>query len=223
MAIPPERLKRHWPFLSSVDLFSPAGNEAIQLTWRFSWIDPTGQAWTWLNRRAQPVVVAGQTARLPPPTDQVWLACLDGVMWQAEPDWRWLLDAVQLICHEDIQWDQLLGVCRETATVLPVRAALNFLAQSLQIPVPAVALAELNGTLVTAENARRYELFSRRQGRLGTVRRRWLEYASQASGHAGLAGFIHYLEFAWSLSSNREVLVQATQRGSNLHPGPGDK
>jgi hypothetical protein len=222
-AIPAARLKRHWPHLSSVDLLSPAGSDVIQLTWRLPWSDPAGEALTSLTRRAQPVVVAGQTARLPLPTDQLWLACLDGVMWQAEPDWRWLLDAAQLVGNEDVQWGQLLGVCRETATVLPIRAALDFLAQSLGVPVPAAALAELQATPVTAEETRRFELFSRRQGRLGTVRRRWLEYAGRATGRTSLAGFVHYLEVAWSLGSSREVLMQAAQRGWNLPPGPHEK
>ncbi len=204
--VPGARPLRHWPYLHGLLLCPPLGTESVRLEWRL----PLGEA-------------AGQTLpALPYATDQLWLACLDGVLWRAEPDWRWLIDAVQLIHANSIDWAALVQFCRETATILPVRDALGYMVLAVQAPIPAATLAELHTVPTAPAAARQFALISRRQGRLGMARHHWLLYRAMAAARPSLPGFVRYLEAYWSLGSGPQVLLEATKRGwtsrEALHP-----
>ena len=192
---------------------SPAGNEPIQIAWRLPVGDAAGHALATLYQRAQPVTLAGWGARVPVATDRVWLACLDGVVWHAEPDWRWAVDAVRLIRNAAIDWEALVETSRRSATIMPVREALGFLALALQAPVPSATLGQLQMAAVSAAEARQFALISRRQGRLGAARRHWRQYTALAQDRPSLPGFVRFLEADWALGSSGEVLREVAKRG----------
>ncbi len=205
--------QRHWPLLWNLALRGPGGHEPIQFAWRLPWGDANGQTLAAIYQRALPITVGDRPARVPDQTDRLWLACLDGVVWRAEPDWRWVVDAVRLVQGRAVDWAQLVETCRRTVTILPVREALRFLALALQAPVPTAMLGQLQSAVVAPAEARRFALISRRQGRLGAARRRWEQYVTLAEGRPSLPGFVRFLEAGWALGSGREVLREAARRG----------
>ena len=194
-------------------LRAPGGHEPLPLTWRLPLGDAKGQTLAAIAQRAQPAADAEQPWRVPDATDQLWLACLDGVVWRPQPDWRWALDAVRLMRSEGIDWARLVETCRQTSTILPVREALDFLELALQAHLPSATRMQLQAATVTATAARQFALISRRQGRLGAARRRWQQYAALAEGRPNLPGFVRFLEAGWALGSSRDVLREAAKRG----------
>jgi hypothetical protein len=89
-----------------------------------------------------PVTVAHASTSAPSPTDQLLHVCVHGLA--ANPAvLRWVADAVTVSRTAELDWDRLLesGVARRVT--LPLRAALAYLRDAYEVPVPERILVEL--------------------------------------------------------------------------------
>jgi hypothetical protein len=159
------------------------------------------------------MIIAGRDTRAPDATDQIWLACTAGAVWRAEADWRWAIDAVWVIRGGMIDWSRLAETSRQCQTTCQVRAALSFLATVLPAPVPPAVLELMQSAAVSPVEAGIFDLTSRRYGRLGAMRRHWLQYYLQTNGRPSRLGFLRYLEAEWALGSRRQAMLAACKRG----------
>jgi len=207
----------HWRFRTSAFFQSSLNNEAIEICWRLIPYDPARLGASGIWQRSQPARLAGQATRVPDVTDQLWMACAEGVVWQAVPDWRWAVDAVQLIQGGGMDWPRLIENCRQCQTTCRVRAALSFIATALEAPVPEAVIGQLQAAAISPAEADFFHLVSRRQGRLGSARKHWRQYCSRVDGRPSPAGFLSYLATEWGFETAGQALVEAGKRGALGH------
>jgi hypothetical protein len=99
---------------------------------------------------------AGREVRILNPADQLLHLFVHGLEWCRTPGIRWISDACTVIRRSpDLDWERLIAEARQRNLVLFVRSALNYLADSFDVPVPGEALQSLNCLPVSARE--RYE------------------------------------------------------------------
>ena len=70
------------------------------------------------------------------PTDQILHACVHGIHWNKVAPLRWVADAMMVMRHSEIDWERLVEHARDRRLNLPVGAALHYLHDKMNAPIP---------------------------------------------------------------------------------------
>jgi Uncharacterised nucleotidyltransferase len=126
-------------------------------------VDGGGQEELWA--RARTIEVVGVSAQVLEPTDQLLCVCAVGPDLFLTPQAQWLADAAVLVAGGEIDWAALTRRAQERRVTARVRAAMDYLADELGLPVPDAA--RLPRAAVPRRERLAYRLYVRRGGPLG--------------------------------------------------------
>jgi hypothetical protein len=173
-----------------------------------------------------PVSIAGASARILAPADQVIQACVHGEKWVRIPGIRWVADALVVIRGGQVRWERLVEQAVKRGFVLRLRAQLAYLQSVFDARIPPEAMAGLAAAPVA-----RLERFEQRWGvrdrRRPWVLVYWCNHVRSAPGGpvARLLTFPRYLQATWRLPSAWQVPGAGLARlGRSLapsRPAPG--
>jgi hypothetical protein len=165
------------------------------------------EAW-WAASRA--VDVRGTRFGVLAPADQLLHVCVHGAKWTWRPAIHWIADAVSIVRAGDVDWARLVAQARARRFTLRARETLEFLAASMQAPIPREVLMELAGVSPSALERFEYRVHSGAHPRLGELPRYWCNYLrSRPGGVLRPLGFARYLQRAWELPSLADVPARA--------------
>jgi hypothetical protein len=162
-----------------------------------------------------PLEWQGVSTRMLGPADQLLHLCVHGMYGQQSEGvavLRWVPDAIAVIRrHADaegtgadvgVDWQRLVEQSRARRLIMPVRAALEFLADLPGTVVPNSVLLSLQS--MTPDPLERREFLAQRgrTGPLGYVPILWLQYrrnCEATGGRATFAGFLDFLQSLWGV------------------------
>jgi hypothetical protein len=149
--------------------------------------------------------------------DHLLSVCIHGLMWNEVPPMRWIVDAMRLLdtpAHP-VDWPRLLEMARACRGSLSVHAALSYLRERFDAPVPEAVLAELARTPTSRLEREIYAALTR-GGNWRNARLLWLEFQARraaGSGHAfSLPDFLEHLRVANDHGSRWQTLRWAGSR-----------
>lgn len=154
------------------------------------------------------------------PTDQLFHACIHGVMWNVLPPLRWVADSMMVLktSEDDIDWDRLVTLARERYLVLRLTEALTYLHTQLKAPIPGTVLKDLQDS--TISNTERREHLSRcRPSRFGQLPSLWYHYKAlkkrrrEWNIQSKFMGFPTYLQHVWGLEHFWQLPVSIIVKG----------
>jgi hypothetical protein len=92
-----------------------------------------------------PTNIEGAPTRRLNYADELLHTAVHGVAWNVVSPFRWAADATMLLnaSASEIDWSRLVTQARERRLTLPVRAALSYLQDTLEAPIPPHVLADL--------------------------------------------------------------------------------
>ena len=103
--------------------------------------------------------VCGVPARVLPPAAALVHVCGHASYHRAGERLRWVCDAWSLVDRtEDLDWDAAVALAAQARLALPLSVQVEYLAGSLDAPIPAGVLAALRRTPVSAADVRAAEL-----------------------------------------------------------------
>lgn len=108
---------------------------------------------------AEPLSVGGQATMALSPTDQLLHVCVHGVQWSAPPPIHWVVDAMVLLRSAGgrIDWSRFVRQTRRRRLTMIVAAALRYLIETFDAPVPATVLSEILRTPIGAVERAAFE------------------------------------------------------------------
>jgi hypothetical protein len=126
--------------------FRDARGRAIDLHWHVfpeSYDDSPDRA---IFERARAIDLGTEAVLGLDPADHLTLILCHGLSWAANTPLHWVADATLLLRQSEgeIDWDRVVGLARSLARIQVARAALRYLVDAHDAPVPAAALAELD-------------------------------------------------------------------------------
>jgi len=169
-------------------------------------------------QHAQPVDMSGVTTNAPHPTDLLLHICVHGAKYRAEPQFRWVADAMSILgsAKAEIDWARLVALATERRLILPVRDALRYLDDLLGAPVPPAILEILHNEPVSPVERLEYRAATRPPGVLGKLPILWTRYVRYAHYMRGakggrlrprFLGFPRYLQDYWELENPGQLLA----------------
>ena len=191
-------------------MFHDADGTRLDLHWHVLWEccgpDADDELWA----AAVPATVARAPTRVLCPADQLLHACAHGVAWNPVPPLRWAADAMLVLraAGPGLAWGRVAAQARRLQLVLPLRAALTFLRNALDAPVPEEVLATLRVAPVSMLERLEYRARVRPWSRAGALPRQVCHYVrlSRANGRRpGLVGFSRYLQQLHGLARLRDL------------------
>lgn len=199
--------------------FAHASGQQLDLHWHILWHtcrdgDDDG-CWA----RSTPVVVHGVETRVLAPADQLLHACVLGGRWEPVPNLKWAADAMAVLASSaGVEWPVLLDEARTRRVAPVVAAALDWLARTLDAPVPTDVLEALRTSPSTSGERLQSRLESRPHGRAGALALLALHQVrvARASGGWPLLGLPAYLRRMYEVerpSQWRPLLAHAWRRG----------
>lgn len=209
--LPPAQLA----FIHALGYRDGAGTE-LDLHWHALWEGARPGADDPLWRRAQPLRLAGLELATLCATDHLFQVCVHGLRWSEVPPIHWVADAALLLRSGAIDWVRLVEHGERERLTLQLLAALGFLRETLELPIPDEAIARLRAAPASA--GERLELWARMQPP-ALVRGLWLHWCDHRRQNPGSGrlrrarGFPVYLRTIWGLGSLAE-LPAATWRKS---------
>ena len=94
--------------------------------------------------RSKSCVIAGVQARILSPADNLFHVCGHAFYSSSRQSLQWVCDASLIIDrHRDLNWGLLLDCAERTHLALPLAVTLGYLAENLNVPVPATFLDSL--------------------------------------------------------------------------------
>lgn len=134
------------------------------------------------------------------PGDAFLHLCVHGLRANPVPSIRWIVDAALLVrARRDIDWPQVAAEAVRRRVVVPLRHAIDYLAEEQRAPVPEVVRA-----MMAAQPAGWLERVAHRGNVRATVATQfaatWLRYRRATQGvplARAVAGFPRFLESAW--------------------------
>jgi len=147
--------------------------------------------------------------------DQLLCVCIHGLMWNDVPPMRWIVDALLVLrsSEQPVDWQRLLEMARACRGSLSVHAALSYLRERFDAPVPDFVLAELERTPTTRLEREIYAALTH-GGNWRNARLLWLGYqARHAGGQAfGVTDFLEHLRVLNAHRSRWQTLRWAGSR-----------
>jgi hypothetical protein len=116
-----------------------------------------------------------------------------------------------------VDWDRLVRLSRERRLTLPLRDALAYLRQSLDAPVPAEVLSDLQNAPTSRLERQFYRIRLGPNDALRTIPVLWhwcgsLRMACDGTIFQRLAQFLHYLRSLWGISRTRDIPSHLAER-----------
>lgn len=242
--VPPERLEDAGRLLQAHGWMPPerwdiAGAIAVSSQVRFSgrgrpvdlcW-DPFPEACApdvreacWLA--AQPGEIAGTATRTLAPTDELLQICIRASRRDEVPPFRRLCDAMMVLrrAARAVDWSRLVELAGRARAVLPVRASLRLLRDTLEAPVPDAVLERLAATRVSSAERLEQRLQERplpRLGRFPDLVFRHARLAATGAAPPGLAGLSRYLQTAWGAERGWQIPLVLVWKGARRAVRPG--
>lgn len=151
------------------------------------------------------------------PADELLVVCVHGLRWSQAPPVYWIADAVTLIrdARRPVDWDRLVGEARRRRLARPVGAALRFLVDALDAPVPETAIAGLESGGGTLRDRLEFACRSRSPQPLRGLFLHWCDHARISgvrSAFVRAATFPGYLGGMWAVGSFPEVCATALRK-----------
>jgi len=219
---------------------SPEGRE-LDLHWSLLWESCAGDADAALRAAARTASLRGAPALAPAACDLLLHVCVHGLSSAGGPAIRWAADAFTLAAlsaraakgaPDAIDWARLAREAASRRLALPVGAALRWIRDHLDAPVPEDALARIEGLPVSA--AERAELAAKVRPLRGAnvLRYYWFQHRRAAGGGLlrDLACFPAFLRVHWGLDHAAllpyYLLVRILRRaweGAGLGDAPGPR
>lgn len=146
---------------------------------------------TW--RHAEWSMIVDRRVRLPSVTEHLMHTCVHGVRWSELPVSNWAADAANAMsaAGDAIDWNRLVDVALERRLVCPLRDALTFLADVLDLPVPRWVIGKLTDAPTREVERLEHEALTRHPLRLSTeqyrARQTMLDLRSGTSRELGAA------------------------------------
>lgn len=142
------------------------------------------------------------------PTYQFLHTVLHGLQYAPESSIRWIVDVINLVKNrgEEINWEEVIAVCTKHHLNLPVKMALNFLKQEMNLPIPRPVLSHFNSVKITRKD-NEYFVCSSNLGvhyTLLRIKRSWEHYklySSNSSKNTGMIGFYDFLSVYLNVES----------------------
>lgn len=161
---------------------------------------------------AIPIMVNGVPTQALAPADELLYTCVHGLKWNYIPPLRWVADALTLLQRApDVDWNRLIQQAERLRLIVPVRAALHYLAQTWQAPIPTAALTDLARLPVSRAELAVFEAATSPIDSIGPVHLLWLHYqryqrtARPARLRDQPLGFARFLQNTWGLDSLEQL------------------
>jgi Uncharacterised nucleotidyltransferase len=110
---------------------------------------------------SESVSVANRMLRIPCPTDQLFHVCAHGVQWSWTPQTRWIPDAMTILASGAIDWERLFELAAAARMTVRLHAAVEYLQQVLDAPVPVDLLRRLSQHPAAAWERREHDLLQK--------------------------------------------------------------
>ncbi|HEV8417026.1 MAG TPA: nucleotidyltransferase family protein [Bryobacteraceae bacterium] len=171
-------------------------------------------------RDSVPMEFEGIPTRTLCPTDQLIHACAHGLMWSEIPPVRWVADAVAVMRSSAIDWQRLTSLTDQMRLILPVREGLRYLADSLDIGVPAAAWDGLADRKISRSEILDYQRLQNPlelQSPVDTFRAVYGRYRRNAGARfplARLGEFVRFMQFHWQVENTWQVWPAALRWAS---------
>lgn len=201
--------------------FKDATGRAVDLHWHMllECCYPGADDDFWQN--AVPIAVSDVATCAPSPTDHLLHMCTHGAKYRPVPQFRWIADAMAILSapETEIDWARLVAQAEKRRLILPLRNALQYLRDLLDVPVPSAILAALHDAPVSTIERMEYQTVTHSFGRLGKLPTIWTRYARYSHGAKSgnlqprLLGFLRYLQCFWNMEHWGHVLRRVVSRG----------
>ena len=164
----------------------------------------------------------GTPTLAPSPTDLLCQVCLHGLRPNLIPPVRWAADATILIRNAatggdnaGIDWERLHRFAADHAFTLRLGAALDFLAQTLRVPVPQETRGRLRSHRVTREEEKEFRMLvdGALPMEIGLGARTMYRLHCLRSRESGWRHAAHYLCGKWNAVSPAHLPLSAASRG----------
>jgi len=167
--------------------------------------------------QAEPCTFYGAPTATLCATDDLIHVCVHAARYNPFPPVRWAADAVHILrsTEHPVDWERLLRLAETLRLSLSLHAALTYLREALDAPVPAAVLDGLAAMPVTTAERRFYRLKVSRPGVLHGFPLIWYQYARLAHGSGRRPtpwGYLRFVQHAWNLPSLARVPAYAWQR-----------
>ena len=111
---------------------------------------------------AEPVDIGGGRALVPCATDQLFHVCAHGLQWSWTPQTRWIPDAMTIFASRaPIDWRRLYELAAAACMTVRVHAALHYLRERIDAPVPGIALSMFARHRTAAWERSEYDLLQK--------------------------------------------------------------
>ena len=109
---------------------------------------------------------------------------------------RWVCDAHHLLAAGAVDWERLVGLCRDFRIATPVALACRFLVEEMQQPIPGSVIDDLESSPATPHRERELALYSEQRGPLSAIPLLWHGYLDR---HPEQGMWTRTRGFAWRL------------------------
>ena len=152
-------------------------------------------------------------------TDHLLHVCAHGVRWDPLPPFRWIADALAIIngSTSELDWQRLLAQTEQRRLLCPLKAALTYLRDRFDAPVPAEVLRRLKNMPTSRLERIEYRYKSRNYGAkpFGYLPLHWFNYLRLEPGAGSkynLPGFAAYLQRLCGVNSLWRLAAYAISR-----------
>ena len=190
----------------SLNFLGPEGGSA-DLHWYTLW-QPAAEDAIW--EAAVPIELAGVETLAPCDADQLLLTCVHGTPWSPLPPFRWIADAIALLrdAGDDLDWDRVESEARRRELTVATAAALSYLADDFEAPIPAETIARLAAAPSTRQERAAFSASCRPDGPVRTylmARDRYRRLRDVDTDGPDPGGFVSFATKFWGLESPRQL------------------
>ena len=164
--------------------------------------------------------VAGAEMRTLGPADALLFACATGATWTWPlPTVQWSVDVLTILQAEpSLEWDRVVRMALERRIALRVYDALAHLAETLEAPIPAAALARLGTAPVTVRERLGHRVSGRRLRLAGGFARTvsaYLRLSSELSVWRAATAFPGFLRETWGLAHTWQIPLRGVRKAAS--------
>ncbi len=169
---------------------------------------------------AVPIEVGGARLLALSPPDQLLHVCVHGAAWNPVQPFRWVADAFMVLraAGDGFDWDRVVELATRGHLTLPMRDAISFLEEEMDVPVADGVVDRLAAVPVTGRERRAHEALAQPPSSRRSLAMLWWFWerhraqASLAGERTSLAGMVRYLQGFWELDRPSQVPGYAVRR-----------
>jgi hypothetical protein len=186
--------------------FMDATGQQFDLHWHLLWESCQAGADQDFWDHALTLTTQGVASHTLNPAYLLLHTCVHGAQWNSVPPFRWIADAMMILnsTESEMEWDRLVSQAEKRRLTLPVREALGYLADKLDVPIPLPVMARLHAAPVSKLERVEYacKTCNYQRNFFKHVLVHWLNYSRAAeTGNVfrKLVGFIKHLQLLFGL------------------------